>query len=134
MAFTFGKTFSNIGHAIATAAKAVATGIEDLLLIANKAQVIEPEVSLVVGALAGPLAARVTDLSFHALGDIAQALKKVGTDSSAQVAAKGLNVQLDIQTIEDFKAMLPQLEAIVMALKGQITAPPAPVVPATPVV
>jgi hypothetical protein len=131
MALSIGSIFKNFGHAIATVAKYTATGIEDLIKVANKAQAIEPEVALVVGALAGPLAQQVTDLSFHALGSIAQALEGVGTDASAQVAAQGLNVPLDVQTINDIRAVLPQLKAILTALKGQIT-PAVPAAPAPP--
>lgn len=130
MAITLGSIFKNVGHAIATAAKYVSIGVTDLVKVANKAQAIEPEVDLLVTALAGPLAGKITDLSFHALGDIGQALSKVSADSSAQVAAQGLNLQLDVQTVEDVRAVLPQLEAIIKALKGQIAAPAAPAVPA----
>ncbi len=92
-------------------------------MVANKAQVIEPEVALVVGALAGPVGDKITNLAFHALGDIAHALEPISADAAGQVSAQGLNVQLDVQTIKDIKTIVPQLKAIIAALGG--TLPPA---------
>ena len=125
----FKNGFANFGHAIATVAKYTAIGLKDVLLVANKAQVIEPEVALVVGALAGPVGANLTNLAFHALGDVATALEPISADATAQVSAQGLNVQMDIQTINDIKAVVPQLKAILAALGGKLP----PVTPAAPV-
>jgi hypothetical protein len=119
--------FKNFGHAIATAAKYTAVGLKDVLKVAAKAEVIEPEVELVVGALVGPLGEKVTSLAFHALGDIANALEPLAADATTLAASDGLNVKLDLQTINDIKALVPQLKAIIAAVGGTVPAPtPAP--------
>lgn len=129
------KDFKNLGHALATAAKYTAIGLKDVLVYANKAQVIEPEVEAVVGALAGPAGSSLTSLAFHAFGSVAAALEPLSADATAQAVASGLNVQLDVQTINDFKAAIPQLKAILVALGKGLPAAAAvaaapPVVPA----
>lgn len=126
----FNTVFKNFGHAIATAAKYTVTGIGDVVKFANKAQAVEPGVDLLVGALAGPAAVKISDLAFHALGSIAQALEPIGTDVTGQVAEKGLNVTLDLQTITDIKALIPTLKSIITAVGGVVPAAPA----ATPAV
>lgn len=119
----FKTVFKSFGHAIAVAAKYTAIGIKDVVLFANKSQVVAPEVDLLVGALAGPLGVKISDLAFHALGDLANAIEPVGNDITAEEAAKGLNVTLDIQFINDLKALLPVLKGIVSAVGATI--PPA---------
>jgi hypothetical protein len=118
--FTAG--FKNFGHAIAVAAKYTAIGIKDVISVANKAQKIEPEVEMLVTAFAGPIGANVTSLAFHALGDVANAIEPLGNDALAQASAQGLNIQLDVQTLNDIKAVLPQLKAIIAALGGALPA------------
>lgn len=125
----FSTVFKNFGHAMATAAKYTVTGIGDVVKFANKAQAVEPGVDLLVGALAGPAAVKISDLAFHALGSIAQALEPIGNDVTGQVAAKGLNVTLDLQTITDIKAMVPVLKAIIASVGG-VVPPAAPAAPA----
>ena len=116
----FSTAFKNFGHAIATAAKYTAIGIKDVVQFANKSQKIEPEVELLVGALAGPLGTKITSLAFHALGDVATAIEPLAGDIDATTAAKGLNVPLDVQTVNDIKAAIPQLKAIIAALGGKV--------------
>lgn len=122
--------FKNFGHAIAVAAKYTTTGLHDVLKVANKAQVIEPEVALLVGALAGPIGANLTNLAFHALGDLGQAVEPLSLDFDALQGTHAVNVQLDVQTIKDIKAVLPQLKAIIVALGLGIPPVIAPAVPA----
>jgi len=118
----FNLNFKNFGHAIATAAKYTVLGIKDVVLFANKAQAVEPGVDLLVGALAGPAAAKISDLAFHALGDVANAIEPLGNDLTAEQAAKGLNVTLDLQTINDIKAVLPVLKQVISATGGALPA------------
>lgn len=125
--------FRNFGHAIAVAAKYTAIGLEDVIKVANKGQVIEPEVALLVGALAGPIGANLTGLAFHALGDIATVLEPLSVDAVAQLGgANGLNVQLDAQTLKDIKAALPALKAIIVALGQNVPIVAAGGVPNVP--
>lgn len=119
---SFNTVFRNFGHAIATAAKYTATGIKDVVLFANKAQVVAPEVELLAGALAGPLGTQVSTLAFHALGDVATAIEPLGDDITADVAAKGLNVTMDTKTVNDIKAILPVLKGIIQAVGGKVPA------------
>lgn len=118
----FSNVFKSFGHAIASAAKYTVTGIKDVVLVANKAQAVAPGIDLLVGALAGPAAAKISDLAFHALGDVANAIEPLGNDLTADLAAKGLNVQLDLQTINDIKAILPVLKGIINATGGTLPA------------
>lgn len=118
----FGTVFKNFGHAIATGAKYIAIGVTDIVKIANKAQAIAPEVELLVGALAGPVGTKATDLAFHLLGDVANALETVGGDAAAVAATNGLNVKLDLQTINDLKALIPALKGILAAVGAQVPA------------
>lgn len=119
----FTNVFKNFGHAIATAAKYTVTGIADVVKFANKAQAVEPGVELLIGALAGPQAAKISDLAFHALGDIATALEKVGGNLDQAQAAGGLNVQMDLATIQAIKDVLPVLKGVIAAVGGSV--PPA---------
>jgi len=114
MAFT--TAFKNLGHYFAVGAKYVATGLEDVIKFANKAQPLEPEVDALAAALAGPAAAKISDLAFHTLGATAAALQSVQADASAQSGTTGLNLQLDTQTVLDIKAAAAQIEQIFKAL------------------
>ena len=114
----FSLNFKNLGHYFATGAKYVATGVKDIVTFANKAQAVAPEVDLLVGALAGPQAAKISDLAFHVLGDVAAAVTQVGADAAAQQAAQGVNLQLDIQTVNDIKAAAQVIDGIIKAVGG----------------
>lgn len=112
----FSSIFKNLGHALAKTAKAVATGIKDVVVFANKAKDVEPGLELLIGALAGPQAAKYTDLAFHAFGDVAAAIEKIGPDLEAVVGSAGLNIQMDIQTVLDIKAAIPVLKSIITSV------------------
>lgn len=122
MAFSI-SGFKNVGHFLATGFKYVAIGIKDVVLFANKAQAVAPEVDMLVGALAGPAAVRISDLGFHALGSLAAALEPVGNDatsiSTAQSQFNAAGIQLDTQAILDIKAAALQIKAIYAALGVQ---------------
>lgn len=113
---SFSTSFRNLGHYFAIGAKAIATGVTDVVKFANKAQAVEPEVDALVAALAGPAAAKISDLAFHVLGSTAAALTKVGEDANAQTTSVGLNITLDSQTVIDVRAAAAQIEAIFKAL------------------
>jgi hypothetical protein len=115
--------FTSFAHAIAAGAKYLEIGVLDAFKIANKVEAVSPEVEAVVGALAGPQAQQISDLAFHALGSIAEAAQTVNTDATSDVAAKGLNVQMDIQTINDIKSAAATIQKV-LALRG--TPAPAP--------
>lgn len=115
--------FKNFGHAIAVAAKGVSVGIKDVALVANKAQVLEPEVDLLVAALAGPLGVKVSDTAFHLLGDVAEALTKTGAAATDVAGSTGLNLTLDAALVETIKELIPVLEGI--AKTGGATVPAA---------
>jgi hypothetical protein len=120
---TMNINFKNLGHAIATGAKYFEMLVVDAVKVSAKAQVLEPEAIAVVTAVAGPQAAQLADLGFHALGDIAAALEPLNEDTMADVAAKGLNVQMDLQTMKDVKALVAVIQKLLNA-KG--TPAPAP--------
>jgi hypothetical protein len=111
--------FKNVGHYFASGFKAVTVGLEDVLKIAGKAQMLEPEVDAVVTALAGPAAGKISDLAFHLLGDAAAAITPVASDAEQQLIAKGLNLPLDAQFIADIKAAAAQIEQILKAIGAQ---------------
>jgi len=115
--------FTSFGHAIASGAKYLEAGVLEALKLANKAEAVSPEIEAVVGALAGPQAEQLSDLAFHALGSIAEAAQTVNADATSDVAAKGLNVQMDIQTINDIKSAAATIQKV-LALRG--TPAPAP--------
>lgn len=116
----FSSTFKNLGHYFATGAKYLSIGIADVIKFANKAQAVAPEVDALVGALAGPAAARISDLAFHALGSIAASLQPVGTDAAAlagvQTQLSSAGIVLDTQTILDIKVAALQIEAVLKAI------------------
>lgn len=116
----FNTVFKNAGHWFASGFKYVAIGIKDVVLFANKAQAVAPEVDALVGALAGPAAVRLSDLGFHALGSLAVALEPIGTDatsiSNAQSQLSSAGIQLDTQAILDIKAASLQIKAVFAAL------------------
>jgi len=114
----FSLNFKNLGHYFATGFKYVAIGISDVVKVAAKAQAVEPEIDALVGALAGPQAAVISDLAFHVLGSTAAALHNVGTDAQAQVSAQGLNISLDTQTVNDIKSAAATIEAIIKGIGG----------------
>lgn len=118
----FSTIFKNFGHAIATAGKYIATGVKDVILVANKSQAVAPEVELLVGALAGPVGSKAADIAFHLLGDVANALDAghVSTDANAVAGSTGLNLQLDTQLVLDIKALIPVLAGIIKATGGSV--------------
>lgn len=107
--------FKNVGHMIAVGAKYFEKGVELFVVGAAKVQVAEPEVDLIVGALAGPQAAAIADLSFHALGDIAAALEHVNDDAIQAVAEKGLVINTDAQTLQDIKKLAAVIKGLFKA-------------------
>lgn len=121
---SFSTVFKNFGHAIATAGKYIAIGVKDVVLVANKSQAVAPEVELLVGALAGPIGVKASDIAFHLLGDVANALDAghVATDATAVAGSTGLSLQLDTQLVLDIKALIPVLAGIVKATGGTVPA------------
>ena len=118
------KSFTSFGHAIAAGAKYLEEGVLDAIKVANKAQAVAPEVEAVVGAVAGPQAEQISDLAFHALGSVAESLQGVNTDALSAVAAKGVNVQLDVQTIQDIKTAAATIQKV-LSLRGTPAPTPA---------
>lgn len=114
----FSLNFKNVGHFFATGFKYVATGVKDIVTVANKAQVVQPEVDALVGALAGPAGVVISDLAFRVLGETASALTAVGVDANAQVSAQGVNLVLDAQTVNDIKSAALQIEKILLSVGG----------------
>jgi hypothetical protein len=131
---TFKTDFKNFGHAIAIGAKYFVQGLDEIVKEASKAEAIAPEVELLVGALAGPQAAAMADLAFHALGDVAAALQRVDVDANA-IKNGQINVQMDLQTINDIKAAAAVIQGLIKAKGLTIPTPvpapwPVPVPPA----
>lgn len=126
-ASTLSSGFKNFGHAIATGAKYLAIGVKDVVLAANKAQSVQPEVDLLVGALAGPLGVKISDTAFHLLGDVATALSvsTVGTDAAAVSTSTGVNLTLDATLAADIKALIPVITAILKSVGATVPAPAA---------
>jgi|SRR5579862_113791 len=116
LADTLKSGFKNVGHYFAVGFKYVATGLEDVISVANKAQVLAPEVDAVVTALGGPAAAKISDLAFHLLGDAAAAIAPLSADAQQELVAKGLNITLDAQFVADVKSAASQIEALLKAI------------------
>lgn len=112
----FTTEFKNLGHYFAVGAKYVATGLGDVIKFANKAQPIAPEVEALAGALGGPLGSKIADLAFNVLGSTAAALTSVQVDATAEAATTGVNLVLDLQTVNDIKAAAVQIDAILRAV------------------
>ena len=112
----FTTSFKNLGHYFAVGAKYVSVGLSDVLKFANKAQAVAPEVDALVGALAGPQAAGLSDLAFRTLGNVAAALDGVQGDVS-QLASNGVvNVPLDVQSVNDIKTAAQTIDQIFKAI------------------
>ena len=122
-ASAIGKGFKNFGHAIATGAKYIAIGTSDVAKAAAKVQVLTPELELLAGALGGPLGAKIVDIGANLIGHVAEATKKTGDDAVAVGSTTGFNLVLDAQLINDIKALVPTLEAIVKSGGGIVPAP-----------
>lgn len=125
----FTTVFKNLGHYFAVGAKYTAIGLGDVIKFANKAQPLAPEVEALAGAIAGPIGTRISDLAFNVLGSTAAALTTVQADAAAQANTTGVNLVLDLQTVNDIKAAAAQIEAILKAVGA--TKPVAPAAPAT---
>ena len=113
-------SFKNFSHAIAVGAKYFVEGMDEFIKGAAKAEVAAPEVDLLVGALAGPQAAKISDLAFHALGDVAAAVSKVDVDTKAAQGTQGLSVTMDVQVIADIKAAAAVIAGLIKAKGGTI--------------
>ena len=61
-------TFKNFGHAIAVGAKYFIQGLDEVVKGAAKIEGVAPEVDLLVGAVAGPQAAAISDLAGSPIG------------------------------------------------------------------
>jgi hypothetical protein len=109
------STFTSFGHAIAAGSKYFVVGVAEVVKVAAKAEVLHPEVDALASILGGPTAVKAADLSFYALGQVAQALKPLSDDQAAAVAASGLNIQLDLATINDIKALITTIETMLAA-------------------
>jgi hypothetical protein len=118
------STFKSFGHAIAAGAKWFAdTLVPDAVKVAAKAQQLEPEADALLTALAGPQAAAVADLAFHAFGAIAEKLQPLAGDALAAVSSNGINLVLDTQVVNDIKQYSALIEKL-LASRG--TPAPAP--------
>ncbi len=116
--------FKNFAHAVASGAKWFADSlVPDAVKVAAKAQALEPEADALLTALAGPQAAAVGDLAFHAFGAIAEKLKPLSGDALAAVSANGINLVLDTQVVNDIKSYSELIEKL-LASRGT-PAPPA---------
>lgn len=94
----------NIEQALATAAHDVVTGARAIASESTKLEAAEPAIEGVT-ALIDPTAVVVERAAFAALA----ALAKAANDTSDAGAANGLNVQLDQETIEDFRQLYSTL-------------------------
>lgn len=112
---SFTSVFKSFGHAIAAGAKYFEIGVKDAMKVAQKATVLEPEADLLLTAIAGPQAAKINDLACHVLGLVAEKLQPVGQDAVDAVAANGLNLQIDTQTVLDIKAVTALIEQLLSA-------------------
>lgn len=115
--------FQSFAHAIAAGAKYLEIGVLDAIKVANKAEAVAPEVESVIGLVVGPQAEQIADLAFRSLGTLAESIQKVNADALNDVSSKGLNVQMDIQTVNDIRAAATNIQKI-LALRG--TPAPAP--------
>ncbi len=105
MSFGFvsiGHFFASVGKDVVKFAKAAGPVVSkiDAKVEANK-----PVIEAVSG-LISPQAASIEDAAFALFGKAAHAIQS-NTDA---VNAGGLNLQLDTQTVEDLKALLPAVE------------------------
>lgn len=119
-----GKAFKNVGHAFAWFGKNLQKVVVGAVVGEKKLEQFEPLIEGLIATLAGPQAAAAADLAFHMLGAGADALKKVDDSAVSAIAEKGLNLQLDLDTIQKIK------DFIALAEKGlKANGTPVPVVP-----
>jgi hypothetical protein len=109
------SVFKNFGHAIAAGAKYFEVGVQDALKATAKVEKFAPEAELLIGALAGPQAATLADLGFHALGAIAQEIEKMNDLGVATAAEKGMNVMLDLATIQQVRSSVGVIKQVLVA-------------------
>lgn len=122
-----GKAFKNVGHAFAWFGKNVQKVVVGAIAGEAKLEKFEPLAEGLIAALAGPQAAAAADLAFRMLGTGAAALQKVDDSALASVAEKGLNLQLDLDTLQKIK------EFIALAEKGlNANGTPVPLQPTVP--
>lgn len=114
-------TFRNFGHAIASGAKYFVDVLKDIVSVSQKAAAVAPQVEMIVGAIAGQKAKDISDIAFHVLGDVASALEKVGSNADSALLAKGINVTLDVATINAVKDAVGLIKTL---LQGKGTPPP----------
>src|SRR5690349_19215474 len=124
MAIGIKKVFANVGHAFAWFGKNLQKVVVGAVAAEQNLEKFEPLAEGLITALAGPQAAAAADLAFHLLGAGAQSLKGVDDSALASVAAKGLNLNLDLDTLQKIK------DFIALAEKGlNANGTPVPVVP-----
>lgn len=115
----FSLSFKNLGHYFATGAKYIAIGIADVVKFVAKAEKIAPEVDALIGAIAGPAAAKISDLAFHVLGDVAAQIDKLSLDSQTLATQGPVNLTFDAQVVNDVKAVAKEIEQILKAVGAQ---------------
>lgn len=124
--------FNNFAHAIAAGSKYFANVlIPDALKIATKAQKLEPEAEMLIGALAGPQAAALSDTIFKVFGQVANGLVPLSQDQASAVAANGLNLKLDLATVNDIKMFAALIQQL-LAARGTPAPPPTPALALVP--
>lgn len=111
------SVFKSFGHAIAAGAKYFAEGVKYAVLGAAKAEQSLPIAEDIISLIAGPQAKAIADTAYHIFGDVAHALEPLAADALAEVSAKGLNLQLDLQVLQDVKTFAELIKKI-LAAKG----------------
>lgn len=113
--------FKNLGHAIASGAKHFEDYAKNAVAFLAKVKGAEPAVELILKAVA-PQATEYADLAFHALGDIVAAIEKAeaaGVQVGSAATANGLNVQMDLDTINAIKAAGAAIKSVVSSIGAQ---------------
>lgn len=102
--------FQSIGHFFASVGKDVVKFAKAAGPVAAKIDVaVEANKPLIEGlsSLISPAAPAIEDAAFALFGKVAEALQ----DGSAAANQNGLNLQLDVQAVNDIKALLAHVEA-----------------------
>lgn len=104
-------SFSSLGHAFAYCAQKIVQGAKVIESVLAKVAATEPVVEQITSMI-DPSAVILERAAYALLGMALHAVHDAGEAASAQ----GLNISLDVQTVQDLKALLPAVKAQVGTL------------------
>lgn len=117
--------FKDIGHFFTAVSQYIVKGAKAVATVEAKVAAEAPLIENLSGIFFAP-AVPIEDLAFRLFGDISHAV----SESGDTITAKGLNYQLDAQTVADIKALIPEIEAFAQRI-GVVKPAPTPATPVT---